>query len=308
MASPPKFTLRQLHYFVTAAQAGQISMAATQAHISQSAMTTAIGELERQLGAALFERNKTGITLTYEGHAFLQQAQAVLDTASEAARFPFHRSTQVAGRLEIAASYTVLGYFLLPAIARFRQLFPLVDLVPLELTREAIEAQLADGRIEIAVALLSNLTRPERLHTHVLTRSRRQLWVGAHHPLAERGTATLAEAAHYPYVLPTMDDAESNALQFWQAAGLMPASLLRTSSMEALREMVGLGLGLTILSDMVFRPWSLEGRRIHALPVDARVPVMEVGLAWHPDRTLSPAAAAFKEFLAVSSSSLPGVA
>ena len=191
MSSPPKFTLRQLHYFVTAAQAGQISMAATQANISQSAMTTAIGELERQLGAALFERSKTGITLTYEGHAFLQQAQAVLDTASEAARFPFHRSTQVAGRLEIAASYTVLGYFLLPAIARFRQLFPLVDLVPLELTREAIEAQLADGRIEIAVALLSNLTRPERLHTHVLTRSRRQLWVGAHHPLAERGTAVV---------------------------------------------------------------------------------------------------------------------
>jgi DNA-binding transcriptional LysR family regulator len=302
-----KFTLRQLHYFVTAAQAGQISIAATQAHISQSAMTTAIGELERLLGAALFERSKTGITLTYEGHAFLQQAQAVLDTANEASRFPFHRSTDVVGRLEIAASYTVLGYFLLPAIARFRQLFPLVDLVPVELTRPEIEAQLGDGRIEIAVALLSNMDHLDELHTHVLTRSRRQLWVGAHHPLAGRGTASLAEVAGYPYVLPTMDDAERNALQFWDSAGLRPASLLRTSSMEALREMVGLGLGLTILSDMVFRPWSLEGRRIHALPVDARVPVMEVGLAWHPQRPLSPAAQAFKEFLVVSSSSLSGV-
>jgi DNA-binding transcriptional LysR family regulator len=67
--------------------------------------------------------------------------------------------------------------------------------------------------------------------------------------------------------------------------------------MEALREMVALNLGVTILSDMVFRPWSLDGRRIHAVPMDARLPVMEVGLAWSAGRALSPCAAALEQFL-----------
>jgi DNA-binding transcriptional LysR family regulator len=70
--------------------------------------------------------------------------------------------------------------------------------------------------------------------------------------------------------------------------------------MEALREMIALGLGVTILSDMVFRPWSLDGRRIQAVPLDARIPVMELGLAWNRSGRLDPCAEALKEFLAMS--------
>jgi DNA-binding transcriptional LysR family regulator len=81
--------------------------------------------------------------------------------------------------------------------------------------------------------------------------------------------------------------------------------VLKTSSMEALREMVALGLGVTILSDMVFRPWSLDGRRIRAVNLNWAVPEMEVGLAWQAD-ALSAPAAAFKEFLTLSMTSPVG--
>jgi DNA-binding transcriptional LysR family regulator len=64
----------------------------------------------------------------------------------------------------------------------------------------------------------------------------------------------------------------------WAEAGVRPSSLMRTSSMEAVREMVALGLGVTILSDMVFRPWSLDGRRIRTVPLAHPIPPMEVGL------------------------------
>jgi len=306
--APPRFTLKQLHYFVTAARAGQISIAATEVSISQSAMTLAIAELERALGALLFERGRSGVTLTYEGHAFFQQAQAVLQVAGEAARFPFHRRTDVAGRLEIAASYTVQGYFLLPAIAKFRKLFPLVDIVPVEMPRAGIERGLRDGSVELAVVLLSNLDDPSALDTTVLTRSRRQLWVSSHHELADRGSVTMAELARYPYVLPMIDEGDRNALRYWREAKLEPASWIRTSSMEALREMVALGLGVTILSDMVFRPWSLDGHRIRTVPVDTRLPVMEVGLAWARHRPLGAAAEAFRELLAISQGGTPEAA
>ncbi len=296
MSELAPFSLRQLHYFVSVARAGQISAAATAAHISQSAMTTAIAELERLLGAQLFERSRSGVTLTFEGHHFLQQAQAVLDLANQAARFPFQRRTDVAGRLELAASYTVLGYFVLPAIAKFKQLFPLVEVVPVELSRPEIERGLRSGQIELAVALLSNLEQREALHTHILTRSRRQLWVAAQHELADAGRVGVAQIAAFPYILPMMDEGDRNAMKYWADAGLQPTSVMKTSSMEALREMVALGLGVTILSDMVFRPWSLDGRRIRSVEVEWPLPLMEVGLAWQRD-TLSPPAAAVREFL-----------
>lgn len=300
MALSAPFTLRQLHYFVTAARAGQISAAASQAHISQSAMTTAIAELERLLGAPLFERSHQGVTLTYDGHAFLQQAEAVLEMANEAARFPFHRRTDVSGRLEVAATYTVLGYFLLPALAKFRKLFPLVKVVPVEMTRAQIEQKLLAGKIELAVALLTNLTQREQLHTLTLARSRRQLWVASDHPLIASPTpVSLQQISQYPYIFLQVDEGARNSTKYWDEAGLRPISGLTTTSMEALREMVALGLGVTILSDMVFRPWSLDGRRIQTLSVDWPLPAMEIGMAWKQDR-LSSAAEAFREFLTIS--------
>lgn len=300
MEASPRFTLRQLQYFVAAARTGQISTAAAQSNISQSAMTVAIGELERVLGARLFDRTRSGVSLTHEGHAFLLQAQAVLEAATEAARFPFHRRTDVEGTLEVAATYTVLGYFLLPALAKFRKLFPLVTVVPIEVARQQIESRLAQAELSLAVVVLSNLEQPKQLRTLTLTRSRRQLWVAHNHALADRASVGLDEVAAYSYILPTVDEGERNADLYWQAATVKPRTWLRTSSMEALREMVALGLGVTILSDMLFRPWSLDGRRIQAVPLDTRIPVMDIGLAWHRSGELDPCAKAFKDFLAAS--------
>jgi DNA-binding transcriptional LysR family regulator len=237
------------------------------------------------------------VALTAEGQAFLQHAHAVLQTADEAARLPFRRQAELAGRVELAATYTVLGYFLLPALARFKQLHPRVQVDLVELPREEIEARLHAGRLQMGALLLSNLAQPAGLQQRVLARSRRQLWVAGEHPLARLGSVPWRELEALPYILLQVDEGDRNALAYWQAAGGQPASFIRTSSMEALREMVALGLGVTILSDMVFRPWSLDGRRIRALPVDALLPVMEIGLAWAGDATADPCVDALQDFL-----------
>lgn len=292
----PRFTLRQLHYFVAVARCGQISAAATEIGLSQSAMTLAIADLEQAMGTPLLERGRQGVTLTLQGQGFLQHAESVLRMANEAARVPF-RDRDLAGKLELAATYTVLGYFLLPALARFRELYPRIELSLEELPRQEIEARLITGQLEMGALLLSNLEAPERLETRVLGRSRRQLWMAANHALAGCGSVSFEELATLPYILPTVDEGDRNARRYWDDAGLTPRKVIQTSSMEALREMVALNLGVTILSDMVFRPWSLDGRRIHTVPMDAHLPVMEVGLAWSSGTPLSPCAAALEQFL-----------
>ncbi|NML19074.1 LysR family transcriptional regulator [Azohydromonas caseinilytica] len=295
-----RFTLRQLQYFAAVARTGQISLAAAQAHVTQSTMTAAIAELERVLGTMLFERGRSGVTLTYEGHLFLQRAQAVIEAATDAARHPFQDRGTVSGTLQLAASYTVLGYFLLPFIAKFQKLYPEARIVPVERDREHIEAGIESGELELAVALTSNLLEPRRFQRPELARSRRQLWAAVSHPLAELSLASLEDVAPYPYILPAVDEGDVAAMRYWDEAGMQPESFVRTTSMEAVREMVALGLGVTILSDMVFRPWSLDGRRIQTVPLKNPIPPMEVGLVWRKGQRLGPVASALCKYLEVS--------
>jgi len=303
MATPApqiRFTLRQLHYFAAVARTGQISLAAAESHVTQSTMTAAIAELERALGTLLFERGRQGVTLTHEGHLFLQHANNVLEAATEAAHHPFRERSDVSGTLELAASYTVLGYFLLPFLAKFQKRHPGARVVPVEADRARIEETVASGEIELAVALTSNMHDPKRFQRVVLARSRRQLWVAAGHPLADLAQASLEDAAPFPYVLPMVDEGDVAAMRYWNEAGLRPASFIRTSSMEAVREMVALDFGVTILSDMVFRPWSLDGRRIRTVSLKNPIPPMEVGLIWAKGRRLSHVAEALRRYLQVA--------
>ncbi|MEK8025811.1 LysR substrate-binding domain-containing protein [Pseudaquabacterium rugosum] len=289
-----------MQYFATVARTGQISLAAAESNVSQSAMTAAIAELEKALDTLLFERQRTGVALTHHGHLFLQHAQRVLEAAEDAARHPFRERSVVGGSLELAASYTVLGYFLLPFVASFRKLHPQAAIVPVEQGREHIEEAVASGEVELAVALTSNMIEPRRFHRVVLARSRRQLWVSASNPLAELSQVAMADVVDYPYIVPAVDEGDVSAMRYWTDAGLLPATFIRTSSMEAVREMVALDLGVTILSDMVFRPWSLEGRRIRAVPLKQPIPTMEVGLIWRKGHRLSPVADAFRRYLQVA--------
>jgi DNA-binding transcriptional LysR family regulator len=290
-------TLRQMRYFVAAAQSGQFSMAATVEHVSQSAITNAVLALEETLGTRLFERLPQGVTLTPDGHDFLNHARHILDSVRDAVyKAPF-RAHDLKGRVRIAASYTVLGYFLPELMARFRATYPDVEIDLRDLDRESIEQAVLAGDVDLGVVLLSNVENIRRFQHHVLIRSRRQLWSAPTHPLAQLNAPSLADIAEYPYILITVDEGEQSTLRYWEQNGVEPNIAFRTSSLEALRGLVAHGFGVTILSDMVFRPWSLEGKRIDARPILNAIPQMDAGMLWRKGAMLDTPAVAFQQFL-----------
>ncbi|MVW80398.1 LysR substrate-binding domain-containing protein [Bordetella sp. 02P26C-1] len=290
-------TLRQLRYFIAAARTGRLSMAATDEHVSQSAITNAILALESRLGVRLFDRHPHGVTLTPDGHHFLQRARDILDALHEALREPGFQRYTLRGSVRIAASYTVLGYFLPELLARFRRRYPDIVLDLVDMDRPEIETAILSGDVELGVALLSNAVEALPLHRQVLVRSRRQLWTAANHPILTLSSPTLADVAKLPYILLDMDEGESSTLAYWQAHDLQPDIAFRTRSMEALRGLVAHGFGVTILSDMIYRPWSLEGKKIEAVPLADAVPPMEAGLLWHPRAAMARPASAFRDFM-----------
>ena len=82
----------------------------------------------------------------------------------------------------------------------------------------------------------------------------------------------------------------------WSKTPYRPSVQLRTSSVEAVRSIVANGQGVAILSDMVHRPWALEGRRIETIELSEPIPAMDVGLAWKRGSPFTPAMQAFRNY------------
>ena len=173
--------LRQIRYFVSTAEQGQISQAAVDLSISQSAITTAIKDLERIIGTELFVRSSHGMELTPAGRQFLFHAYDILNKVeSDHLNIP---ANNLEGSLTVAATYTVIGYFLPNHLEKLRRVFPKLDIQLFELNREAIEEGLLSNRYDIAVLLTSNILNPD-LTTETLLGSRRRLWVRGEAPSA----------------------------------------------------------------------------------------------------------------------------
>lgn len=293
-------SLRQIRYFIATADSGQVSQAAIEVNVSQSAITAAIKQLEEDLGVSLFSRHNAGVSLTAEGTRFLQHARNIMAAVRAAEHAPLTEEKTMSGYVRLGVTYTVAGYFLPRHYARFKRSFPRIRVEIHELARNAIEDGLNDGSLDLAVMLVSNIQDRKLLAHETLLRSRRRLWLPVEHPLLQVDTITLDDIAPLPYVMLTVDEASKTAQRYWKPTGQRPSITFSTSSVEAVRSMVADGIGVTILSDMVYRPWSLEGQRIELRSIAAEIPTMDVGLAWNRDKPQSDATRTLHEFLSLT--------
>lgn len=121
-------------------------------------------------------------------------------------------------------------------------------------------------------------------------KSPRRLWTSLDHPLTKSKVVALADVAQFPYAILQSDEAEKQGLAHWSDATGFPEIVFSSSSIEAVRSLVATGRGVTILSDVVYRPWTLDGRKVERFELAEAIPTMDVGIAWKAKRMLSPAA------------------
>lgn len=280
------FSIKQLRYFVASAEIGQISLAAKELFISQSAITTAIQEVESQLGQELLIRSTKGVVLTDLGRLFLPRARQILALVDEASRTSL-QGQNTSGAVTIGVSYTVMGYFLPYHIQRLSSLYPQIKLNLVEDNRSAIEEKLLKKELDFGLLLTSNIQNPE-LQTETFFRSLRRLWVASNHPFLLQNEICLSDIANQPYIMLDVDEADKVAMRYWKNSISQPQIYLQTSSVEAVRSMVANGSGVAILSDMVYRPWSLEGKRIETIVLSDPIPSMDIGLVWQKNSDFSP--------------------
>ena len=168
--------------------------------------------------------------------------------------------------------------------------------------------QLVEITAEFAVVLVSNLSQDQDIAREPLLKSPRRLWTAWGHPLAECDTVSLADVAQVDFVQLDMDEHVDTMRRYWARYGLEPKVVFRSRSIEAVRSLVAKNLGVTILSDLVYRQWSHDGGRIRRRTLTDEVPSMDLGLAYLKAAVmaLTPPAAALSELLRASARNLLG--
>ena len=291
------FSLRQLQYFVAVAEKGSVSGAAHTLSISQPAITEAIKDLEHDLGVTLFERHSRGLNTTYKGHQFLRHAKSILTSVSDARRTFSSEDDTAKGTLQLGVTSLVAGYVLSDILARYRRANPNVNVTAIEDNGEYLEHLLIGGELDVAVMVISNLRDRMALQAEILEVSPYRLWLPLGHPLSAQQSISLSDVTSEPLIMLTVDEIEEATVKLLGALGQKPQIAFRTRSVEAVRSLVATGAGVSLLPDLVYRPWSLEGDRIEYRDVSGTLPVVQVGIVWRKGSNLS---RAVRDFIGVA--------
>jgi len=296
-------TLRQFRYFMAVCESGSVAAAARMISIAQSAITKSILELEGSLGMALFARTAKGMALTQAGYRFQASARKVISAVAEAGMLDRGRPEALTGSLTIGVTSLVAGYYLADLFARFQRSHASVRIGVVEDSPQFLEHLLVNGEVDLAIMVTNTLGDPQALVVELLTSSPNRVWLSSSHPLADHSELTLADCASVPQVVLEADRIGAVMRTIWSRYGLHTDVLLRTTSLEAVRSLVGVGAGITILPDFLYRPWTLDADHIEARKLRDAVPSIDIGLVW---RRGSRPRAVVTEFIEAARDQSPG--
>jgi len=298
-----KFTLRQLEFFIALAQTQQISKAASHCNISQSSMTVAMRNLETVINNQLFRRHAKGIALTAAGERFLHHARKIINDSQLAIDDLLYQPQLAEGLVTIGIAHTLSAYLLPAIVSDIKQHFPLMTINYVEGNPAALISLLKRQEIDFCLLLTSNIASNRELKTDTFFRSQRRLWVAQGHPLLNKPVIRLADIENVPFLLLDTDEYPHVIRDHWRTRGGQPAVIFSTTSFEAVRSLVAKGKGVTILSDLVYRPWSLEGLRVMRRTIEDSITYMDVGAVTLKGITLSQPAGIVLDYLRVIISS-----
>jgi DNA-binding transcriptional LysR family regulator len=278
------------------AESGSVASASRMLDIAQSALTKSLLELEAELGSSLFQRTSKGMILTPQGHRFLVGARKVIGSVADALRLHAGEAAAgVSGVLSVGVTSLVAGYYLSELFSRFRRSCPEVQVFVTEDRAPFLEHLLINGELDVAIMVSNALSEPQAMVSETLTRSPNRVWLPANHELASAEEITLAECAGCEQIVLEADRIDDLMTGVWARHQLKPRVILRTSSLEAVRSLVGAGAGIALLPDFLYRPWTLDAEHVDVRRLRDDVPTIDVGLVWRRGSGLKPAAAEFIE-------------
>jgi len=249
--SPVK--LEWLRSFLAIVDTGGFTKAAKKLRMSQPAVSTHISELQKNLGAELFEKLGTRTRLTASGEAIVVEARAILQGVRHLKVMAQESETGIGGLLTVGASTTPGNYVLPRRLAEFERLYPAVrtKLVIGNSTRilDRIKAN------EVELGAIGLQPPSDEFVSRPLVDDEIVVFAPAGHPLSRRrGEIPLAELAGQRFILRESDSATRRHTENWLASRKFSPAVLDLGCPETVKRTVAAGLGLGILTKFAISP------------------------------------------------------
>ena len=297
-----KTTLDELLALRTVVDTGSITAAAEQLEQTVSGISRALRRLEDKLGTTLMNRTTRRLSLTDEGHAFLERARAILAAVDEAEELMAVRREQPAGRLRINAAPPFLLHVVAPLVAQFRALYPLIALelnaddLPIDLLQE-------DTDVAIRIGPLVDSTLRAR-------------------PLGHSAVRVLASPAYLKVQGRPRDVAQlvarhtligfnqPESLNLWPLRGphgdrLRITPAIKVSSGETLRRLALEGVGIVALSDFMTAEDRRQGTLVQVLPRETVEVLQPIHAVFYRNAQPTSRIGVFLDFLAAHIAEAP---
>jgi DNA-binding transcriptional LysR family regulator len=274
-----RMELRHLRYFRAVASTLNFSRAAEQLHVAQPALSRQIRNLEEELGARLFDRDRVHVQLTDAGRTLVAHADKILADVDIAVNSVQDTRRGTGGQLMICNDWR-LSIQLIPAtIAEFHARYPGIEVALIELHLHEQIAALRGGRAHVCFVPFAAIPTRGDFASMPILKAGLRVAVGRSHPLAHRQSVRLAEFRNDTFIRINgrlTQEYNTYVVQACRLAGFSPIFVTRKASTpETLLTIAGAGAGVALLPDFLCKP---ERPFLRFLPTDCQ-PV-EIYAVW----------------------------
>ncbi len=266
----PLIDSRQLLAFAALARRGSFTLAAKDLFLTQSAVSHAIKALEDDVGCRLVDRVGKRVMLTQAGEQFLRHTEKILREMETARTGLDTLSKWGHGRLRVGASTTACQHFLPMVLREFRQSFPKC-VIRIEPGDHGMQLDLLhSGQIDLAVMLEPPGPMREEFNFVPLFEDELQFFVAPLHAWARAGAASRDEIPNETLILYNKASHTFRLVsEYFREEKILLTNFIELGSMEAIKELVKIGIGAGILAPWIARA-ELENGSLVAVPLGPR--------------------------------------
>jgi LysR family transcriptional regulator, low CO2-responsive transcriptional regulator len=240
---------RQLRAFSVLARTGSFTQTARELHLTQSGISHSMKALETEIGCRLLDRLGKKVVLTQAGEQLLQHAEKILAEMTAARSALGALGKWGHGRLRLGASTTACQHLIPPVLREFKESFPdyLISIEPSDSLD--LVASLLRHRIDLALSL--EVENEPQLEFHPLFTDELHFITAPLHPWAQARRVERDEIPRQSYILYSKRSITFRLIEhYFRREEMVLNTVLEVGSMEATKELVKLGLGISILA-----PW-----------------------------------------------------
>lgn len=238
--------LHQLRVFQNAAKTGSFSNAGKEMFLSQSTVSQHIKQLETELGCHLFMRIGRRVVLTRAGEVLVEHCEKIFRDIRDAEMAVQEMDGVMKGKVRFASGSTTLIYQLAPVLELFQSRYPNIELVIVSDITDVMLQQIRSHRLDLAL-VMETVTDGDLSFTP-LCREELRIALPSRHPLASRKVLRVKDLEDLRFILYEQKTVMRELIDgYFVRLGISPKIGMVMENIEAIKSLVGAGLGASIL-------------------------------------------------------------